>query len=116
MNKNELTCVKHLGHCGALISWSKSGYRHQNPNNAVVFNANIVIDGKKTWYGDIDITLSKQKLIDLAIESKKTVYVLPEMAGRFDNEENPQIDQYIAKIEPDGTCELCSYMATRYTL
>ena len=34
------------------------------------------------------------------------VYVLYEMDGRFENEENPLIDRYVVKFSPDGTYEV----------
>lgn len=108
MIKNyEKEITKTLGMCGTIISGSKSGYRDRNPNNLVVFNSNIcVVEGEevdKIWFGDIDLTLSKQKLVDLSRIMNKTIVVLYEMDGRFENELKPLIYRYIYKINPDGT-------------
>lgn len=96
----------HLGHQGAMISASKSGYRAANPKNLVIFNANvIVINGKeysKIWYGDLDVTKSNKQLRSLAESLDRTVYVLREMDARFENEENPLIDKFAFAVLPDG--------------
>jgi hypothetical protein len=90
---------KFLGYCGKMISSSKSMYKQNFPKNIVVFNSNICTkeDGK-IWYGDIDVTLSKQTLIDLSKELNKTIYVLSEMDARFENENSPQFERFIAKF------------------
>ena len=93
-----------LGRPGGIIGGSKSGYRREHPDNDPVFNSNIVVETKdpilqknkyeKIWYGDIDLTLSKDKLEDLAKELGRTIYVLSEHDGRFENEETPNIQNY----------------------
>lgn len=92
---------KKLGPIGNLISYSKSTYRKVYPNNIVVFNSNLIIDGEKMWYGDIDITKSKNILIELSNELNKTIYILYEMDGRFENEDSPKIDNYVVKVQPN---------------
>jgi hypothetical protein len=105
-----------LGYCGDMLSHSKSGYRDKNPNNLVVFNANVCVDNQKIWYGDIDVTKSKDELIQLASELKQAVYVLSEMDGRFENENRPKIDKFMAKFEPDGECVLNERIKSYYTI
>ena len=95
-----------LGMNGRMISHSKSGYIEKNPDNIVVFNANVCIRTGKIWYGDIDVTLSKKNLIDLSSFIDEEIYVLYEMDARFENEESPLIDQYVVKFSPDGSYEL----------
>ena len=74
--------------CGRMISYSKSSYRNQFPENEIYFNANIFVLGEgKVWYGDIDITKDKEKLENIASEIGKDLYILREMDGRFGNEE-----------------------------
>ena len=102
----EEIAVKHLGYYGAMISGSKSGYVRLYPKNIAIFNSNICAGPKKIWWGDIDLTLSKDKLIELSKELNDVVYVLYEMDGRFENEDNPLIDQYVVKFSPDGTYEI----------
>jgi hypothetical protein len=91
----------HLGHPGKLISSSKSGYRQRNPDNLVVFNANVCTDEGKIWWGDLDVTLSKENLMSLAEEIGGTIYVLFEMDGRFENEDLPKINSALVKFLPD---------------
>jgi len=71
-----------------LISWSKSTYRKMNPENIVVFNANIFTeeDGK-VWFGDLDITLDGETLKELSKNMSKKLYVLNEYHGRWGDEE-----------------------------
>ena len=69
---------KHLGGEGAMISASKSGYRKKHPKNLVVFNSNVCIGLKKVWWGDLDITLSKNKLISLSKELNDVISKYPE--------------------------------------
>lgn len=97
--KTDNIFLKHLGINGRMISASKSGYRQKHPNNIPVFNANIVAesDGKfeKIWYGDLDITIDEIALRMIALTIKKKIWILPEMAARFENENDPQIEQYV---------------------
>jgi len=97
--KTDKIFLEHLGINGRMISGSKSGYRKQNPKSIAVFNANIVAesDGKleKVWFGDLDITLDEIALRKIALAIKKKIWVLPEMAARFENENDPKIGQYV---------------------
>jgi hypothetical protein len=73
---------------GRLLSYSKSSYRERNPENEVYFNANIFVLGEgKIWYGDIDVTLEKEKLERIARSMGKDLFILREMDGRFEKEE-----------------------------
>jgi hypothetical protein len=75
---------------GRLISWSKSLYREKHPNNIVCFNANVVsLNHGKIWYGDIDLTLEREILKQIANEIGEDLYVLREMDARFENENLP---------------------------
>ena len=89
---------------GRMISGSKSGYHKMHPDSDVVFNANIFILGEgKIWHGDLDITLDKEKLESVAAKIGKSLYILREMDGRFENEELPDskiIEKAHAKINP----------------
>lgn len=81
-----------IGPSARMISGSKSYYRSQHQRNVVYFNANIFTkeDGK-IWYGDIDLTFDEGKLKQLAEKLGKEVFLLSEMSGRFDNEDNLHI-------------------------
>lgn len=95
-----------LGMEGRMISFSKSFYRNENPNNLVVFNSNIIVDGKKIWWGDIDVTINKINLIFLAKQINNSIFVLSEMDGRFNNEESPIVENYLVKFNADETYEI----------
>lgn len=93
-----------LGFPGKLISGSKSAYREYYPDNFVVFNANLCIKSiGKIWYGDIDVTHSKDDLIQVSEILGCDIYILHEMDARFENEDNPLFDNYIIMFSPDGT-------------
>jgi ABC-type molybdate transport system substrate-binding protein len=99
---------EHLGMRGKMISFSKSGYAQKNPDNLVVFNSNVCTDEGKVWYGDLDVTLSYDSLSDLAKETGKTVYVLTESDGRFENEETPLLNRAVVKFLSEGGHEVTS--------
>ena len=95
----------HLGRHGRMIGGSKSGYRRANPDNYPIFNANIIAetpDGmQKVWYGDLDLTTDETAINASALDSGTTLYVLREMDGRFNNENKPDLSNYVYKT--DGT-------------
>jgi len=73
---------------GRMIGGSKSGYRKLNPNNDIVFNANIFTPSKhKCWYGDLDITKDAKILQEICNELQEEMIVVSEMLGRFGAEE-----------------------------
>ncbi len=86
--------VEVMGHMGRMISGSKSGYDRDHPGNVVVFNANLCTRSSgKVWFGDLDVTRDKEKLIRLSLELGEPVYVLREHDARFDTEAHPQFDR-----------------------
>lgn len=95
-----------LGYNGRMISGSKSGYRKQFPKNVAVFNANLCTTEGKFWYGDIDLTSDKSKLVFLAKELDKDIYVLYETDARFENEKKPLLDRAIVIFKKDGDVQL----------
>ena len=96
----ELICEK-LGYYGNMVSGSKSGYRKAFPKNLVIFNANLCTKEGKIWYGDIDITIKKDVLIELAYELNETLYILYEMDCRFENEYKPLIKNHVVRFTPE---------------
>lgn len=82
---------KHIGPVGRMISSSKTAPK----GHLCVWNGNIIIDGRKVWYGDIDVTKQAKSLAKLAKEIGKDVYVLREMDARFDNEANPDLSRAV---------------------
>jgi hypothetical protein len=95
-----------IGPLGKLISYSKSAYCQRNPDNLVVFNSNVCTQSEKIWFGDLDITLEKEKLIELSKALNETIYVLSEMDGRFENEKSPKIERAKVSIFPNGEIKL----------
>lgn len=95
-----------LGITGTMISGSKSGYRNAYPRNVAIFNANLIVGGKKVWHGDIDVTLKRNTLREMAVELEEDVVVLYEMDGRFENESKPLTDRFVYKANSNGTEEI----------
>lgn len=108
--------INKLGDKGNLVAFSKSNYRSKHPNNIVVFNSNIIIDNKKCWFGDIDVTISKDKLLELSKELNNTIYILYEMDARFEHEEKPNIENFVIKFFPNGTYELHKRLKEYYNM
>lgn len=75
-----------LGPSGAMISASKSGYERKHPDNEVFFNACIfdVKSGEQLWFGDIDLTLSADKLQMVANKLGKKIVVTTEYPWRWE--------------------------------
>ena len=93
-----------LGIPGKMISGSKSLYRKHYPDNMVVFNSNLCTrEYGKIWYGDIDITRSKDDLIRVSEILGRDIYILYEMDARFENEDSPLFDEYVIRFSPNGT-------------
>lgn len=103
-----------LGFYGHMLSGSKSGYDEQNSKSLTIFNANLIITGYgKVWHGDIDITKSEEQLKFIAKGfGGAVIYVLYEMDGRFDNEENPKIEQ--AVYQTDGELSIIGDRMKQY--
>lgn len=113
MDKIETTTLI-LGTPGKMISNSKSGYKDKNPNNLVIFNANICTDKFKIWWGDLDVTKSMKELSDLAQVLEEDIYVLYELDGRFENENKPLIEKFAIKFFYDGEFELSNQLKQIY--
>lgn len=118
MEKLKELLLAHLGYAGKIISGSKSGYSNRNPNNLPVFNSNLCTDKKpyKAWHGDIDITISRNTLREIAIEANQNIYVLREMDARFGNEQDPKLDRFVYCAKSDGTEQLGEFETNYYEL
>ena len=111
MDKDKLRdlFIQKLGASGRIISMSKSGYREKNPKSAAIFNANIVAtlrglkEYEKVWFGDLDITKDESALNEIAAETGLDLFVLYEMDGRFENEDNPQVSKHAFKTDGEMT-------------
>lgn len=99
--KTELEAI--LGYPGKILTWSKSVYREQHPNDVIVFNSNIFIEGVKMWFGDLNVTKSREMLSNFAKEYDTEMYVLYELDGRFECEYKPRLENAAAVFHPDGT-------------
>lgn len=88
-----------IGFEGKMISFSKSGYRLENPENLVMFNANIIQKTEKgyekIWFGDLDITLDYEKLVRISECLDTEIFVLHEMDARFDRESDPNVLNFV---------------------
>lgn len=93
---------------GRMIGGSKTGYMERNPNNEVVFNANIIIPSKgKVWHGDLDVTLDRENLQKVAKALEEDLYILGEHDARWGREDDPvnvlmSKARYVIKYEEDG--------------
>ena len=80
---------------GRMISYSKSSYLSANPDNLVMFNANIYSDEGRVWWGDIDVTKDKDTLTKISKELGETLYVLSEYDSyKIENENDEGILNY----------------------
>jgi len=62
-------------------------YRQDFPDNHVFFNCNILIDGwGKIWFGDLDVTKSKEVLVKIATQLNHPLYIFREHDARFGSE------------------------------
>jgi len=90
-----------LGNCGKMVSSSKSC----GPPMAV-YNANVVIDDKIIWYGDVDIEVSGDELCRLSNLSDKTIEVYYEHPVRqfnFDEMPKKEFEKQQKKIIQETT-------------
>jgi len=79
-SKLEEIVNKHLGAGGRMISFSKSAYHHEHPDNIIYFNAQIHNKKRKfIWGGDLDITKDMKILKKIEKESGEVFYVTPEL-------------------------------------
>lgn len=102
-NKYTDLIIEKVARLDNLISWSKSGFSKNKPKHLAVFNANIVINGEKVWYGDLDLSISKPDLQSVAKQENVDLYVIYEQDGRFDNEDKPKLDRPVVIYHGDGT-------------
>jgi hypothetical protein len=124
MEKLKELLLEKLGYEGRMISGSKGGYCNRYPDNLPIFNANLCTVKKslfkktvvKVWYGDIDITESRNLLREIAIEANMDIFVLREMDARFGNEKKPLLDRFVYCAKSNGTEELGKFEESYYEL
>jgi hypothetical protein len=96
VNPEALAVIEeHLGLPGRMVSGSKSSYRRRHPSRLVAFNANLLIEGEKVWWGDIDVTADEKALVAIAGSLDADVRVLYELDGRFRNEKEPKRERFL---------------------
>jgi hypothetical protein len=102
-NRYEEALLATVGPAGRMITASKSSFREANPDHVLIFNANLCLAGGKIWHGDLDIdTPDEQLLIELAARIGEAIYVLHERAARFENEDEPQLEEAVYSVAPSG--------------
>ena len=89
-------CNLYIGEMGRMISGAKVAPK----GHVCVWNGNVIVEGKKVWYGDIDLTKDAKRLQLAANELKQPLYILREMDARFDQERNPDLSKAVATINP----------------
>jgi hypothetical protein len=70
---------------------------------------------EKIWFGDLDLTLSIDKLKELSQEIDSEIRVLREMDARFEYDDNPQVQRFVLSIKPDGSHEVGSFEKEYYS-
>lgn len=99
-----------LGEHGRLLSWSKSAYRNEHPEDEVLFNACVFSeDGLLIWFGDLNLTLEADRLQRLADRLGRAIYVTPELPYRFQGlppaAERPRVGRirrFLPRSKPAG--------------
>lgn len=87
----------YVGEMGRMLSGSKKAPK----GHICVWNANVIVGGKKAWYGDLDLTKDAKNLQAAANNIGQPIYILPEHAARFANENNPDMTRVVKIINPD---------------
>lgn len=77
---------KHGFELSRMIAYSRRVYLSRRPNNQALFNANVVTDQGKIWWGDLDLADDSEKLQDVANELRTNLYILREEDYRFSTE------------------------------
>lgn len=88
--------IKHIGPVGRMLNGSKVAPK----GHLCVWNGNIIVDGHKVWFGDVDLTKQAEALTAAAKEIGKPLYILREMDARFDNERKPQMQNAVQVVQP----------------
>lgn len=51
---------------GNVLEGSKKQYKELHPDNFVIYNASLISETEYLWYGDIDLTLDREKIQTIA--------------------------------------------------
>lgn len=96
-----------LGPTGRLLAYSKTEYGELFPTNVFVPNGNLFTDEAKIWFGDLDLTLDEDGVIEIARRLGSTIYVLHEHDGRFAGRDlEPELYAAVFVARADGSVEL----------
>ena len=93
-----------LGPEGRMIASSKGRLSYNRPNDLIVFNANVLAGDTKIWHGDLNLSNEEDmhNLKLLAEKVKNNILVLSERDARFEFEDYPKVDRFIAMFSDDG--------------
>jgi hypothetical protein len=91
--------IKRIGEMGRMLSMVKVAPKGE----IVVWNANLLVDGKKVWYGDINLTTQNEALQALADELSEVIHILREHDCRFSTELKPNLKNAVAMFVPART-------------
>lgn len=101
-----------LGSVDRMLCRSKSFYRAAHPDHVVLFNANLVTESRgKIWFGDLDLTIDRERLVRLANSLGEPLYVLREFDARFSTARDPAFHQAVTVIAP-GACDVAPAAGT----
>lgn len=90
-----------------LVSLSKSGFLRRHPQHAVVFNATLAnAAGERLWWGDVDLTVDKEALFELAERAGFDLFLYYEGDSRRGFVKTIDRSNAVAVFHPDGTLTL----------
>jgi hypothetical protein len=91
---------------GRLIAESKTGYMRRHPQHAVIFNATIADStGRRLWWGDVDLTIEEDILVQLAERVGLHLNVYYEGDSRRGFVETIDPINAVFLVHPDGTVD-----------
>lgn len=92
-----------LGPVDRMLCQSKSCYRAAHRDHVILFNANLVTESRgKIWFGDLDLTIDRERLLRLADSLGEPLYVLREFDARFRAARDPALHQAVTVIAPSA--------------
>lgn len=89
-----------------LIAASKIGYMRRHPQHAVIFNATIADStGRRLWWGDVDLTIDEDILVQLAERVGLDLHVYYEGDSRRGFVDRIDPTNTVLLVHPDGTVD-----------
>jgi hypothetical protein len=94
-------------HLSRLIGLSKTGFIRRHPQHAAIFNATIAdAEGRRLWWGDLDLTVDEEALHRLAERAGLDLYIYYEGDSRRGFVERIHRSNVLAVFHPDRTVTL----------